>query len=101
MPLREYYCPQCDYVVRRFRHSMRTPNPVCLGCGEEIKIKISKCNFRLRGLGWAAEGYSTDIDDAERFWAKDGQPVGDHVEGAERYQQKKKAELVNVLNKVL
>lgn len=101
MPLREYYCEACNYEITSFLRSIKRLNPVCVGCGQELKIKISKCNFKLRGIGWASEGYSSDIDAAEEFWARDGQPVGEHVKGAERYQQKKKKELINSLHKIL
>lgn len=101
MPIREYYCEACEYEVESFLRSIHAPNPTCVNCGRELKIKISKCNFKLRGIGWAADGYSKDIDDVEETWAKDGQPVGPHVKGKEYFYEKKNKELVNQLNKVL
>src|SRR3972149_2282679 len=101
MPLREYECPRCNYMVRQFDHFGKKPLPVCLSCGNWMKLLISKSSFILRGIGWAAEGYSKDIDDAEEHWARDGKPVGNHVRGCEQYQQNKKTELVNALKKNL
>ena len=101
MPLREYYCENCSYTIRLFDHSGKKPTPICLVCEKEITILVSKSKFVLRGFGWAADGYSKDIDDAEEHWAKDGKPVLSHVEGNDNFYNQKKEELVNVIKKNL
>lgn len=102
MPLKEYYCENCEYFVRQFDHSGKKPTPICVSCQKELTILISKSVFTLRGFGWAADGYSKDIDDAEEHWAKDGKPVLSHVKGGrDSFYNKKKEELEKIIEKNL
>ena len=101
MPLREYECLQCNYFVRLFDHSGKKPTPICVSCQKELTILISKSVFTLRGFGWAADGYSKDIDDAEEHWKKDGKPVLPHVKGESNFYNKKKEELERIIEKNL
>ena len=64
MPMYEYICPKCKFLFEEIK-SFNEPNPVCIkGCKDgknnPIKTKkiISKTNFRLKGRGWAKDGYT-------------------------------------------
>ncbi len=104
MAIREYYCPNCNYESPEywdFHNQQKETKVLCPKCNEKLEPKISRSGFILRGIGWAAEGYSKDIDDVEEFWARDGQPTMPHVKGSEHYIQNKKEELKKVISKNL
>ena len=64
MPLFEYQCDKCGHQVERLqKHD--DPPPYCEPCGEALPPEIpymtrqiSRTNFRLKGGGWAADGYA-------------------------------------------
>lgn len=61
MPTYEFECLKCKKKVELLR-SMNDDTPVLCceeSCGDlEMMQLISKSSFQLKGLGWAAEGYS-------------------------------------------
>lgn len=59
MPLYEYICPECkreQMLLMKFSD----PHPLCC-CKEgdpvEMQRQISASSFRLKGRGWARDGY--------------------------------------------
>jgi|TARA_R110002020_G_scaffold170745_1_gene360613 putative FmdB family regulatory protein len=64
MPIYEYYCERCDCTVETLQ-KYDDPPPECpthrhekdVECG--LKRAISKSSFKLKGSGWAKDGYST------------------------------------------
>ncbi len=66
MPRYDFQCPKCKRVIEIEKSIKDDTLPLCCeeNCGgiEMIQL-ISKSNFHLKGLGWAAEGYSkTGVD---------------------------------------
>ena len=63
MPIYEYYCKKCDCTVETLQ-KYDDPPPECPthrheeknDCG--LKRIISKSSFKLKGSGWAKDGYS-------------------------------------------
>ncbi len=77
MPIYPYTC-KCgkeEDVLSTFKDLV---DPYCTKCGLKMERDYSrqKVRFNLVGLGWARDGYNTDIDDAEEQWKKDGKPTG-------------------------
>jgi len=62
MPIYEYECQSCGKVLEVFQKSSQNSITVCINCGGEIKRKISKASFILKGSGW----YKTDYADKEK-----------------------------------
>ena len=66
MPKYDFRCPKCEYVIELEKSINDDSVPLC--CEESCTAtpmvqQISLSNFHLKGLGWAAEGYSkTGID---------------------------------------
>ena len=63
MPLYEYKCEQCNYLIEVLQ-SHDDVAPVCTVCAQAMQgeaplmIKqISRSSFVLKGTGWAADGY--------------------------------------------
>ena len=56
MPLYVYNCIKCDNEFEKLQ-SMNKPNPECPECRGETRRLISRSSFRLKGDGWAADGY--------------------------------------------
>jgi putative FmdB family regulatory protein len=66
VPTYEFRCPKCAKEVEIQKSMSDESVPLCCeeNCGniEMVQI-ISKSSFHLKGLGWAAEGYSkTGVD---------------------------------------
>lgn len=67
MPRYEFSCIKCDSRIELVKSIHDESLPVCCepGCDGNVTMEriISASNFHLKGLGWAAEGYSkTGID---------------------------------------
>ncbi len=66
MPVYEFCCPKCKKVIELQKSIHDESRPLCCepDCGDiEMEQIISRSSFHLKGLGWAAEGYSkTGID---------------------------------------
>ncbi len=66
MPFYDFLCSKCKTVIELKKSIHDDTCPLCCneGCdGIEMVRIISKTSFALKGLGWAAEGYSkTGID---------------------------------------
>lgn len=66
MPTYEFECPKCRKTIELVRSMKDESVPLCCedNCGGiEMQQIISKSSFQLKGLGWAAEGYSkTGVD---------------------------------------
>lgn len=60
MPCYDFSCRKCGSTVEVSLPMDYEHAPLCCneGCGGiEMEQLISKSNFHLKGLGWAAEGY--------------------------------------------
>ena len=57
MPLYEFKCRKCEKEIE-IQQKVEDDPPKC--CGEEMKRLISLSSFRLRGGGWANQGYQKD-----------------------------------------
>ena len=58
MPIYEYRCTGCGHefeVVQPVKD--RDKIGLCGLCDEIVKRKVSDCTFRLKGVGWAKDGY--------------------------------------------
>lgn len=66
MPTYEFQCPKCKRVIELKRSMHDESVPLCCeqDCNAEpMEQLISRSSFALKGLGWAAEGYSkTGVD---------------------------------------
>ena len=61
MPTYEFRCPKCGKEIELTRSMKDESIPLCCdeSCGPTEMVQIiSKSSFHLKGLGWAAEGYS-------------------------------------------
>lgn len=57
MPIYIYECLQCGHTFELVQ-KMNASNPECEKCRGETRRQISQGNFRLKGKGWSADGYS-------------------------------------------
>ncbi len=66
MPLYTFECPKCKERIELMKSIKDDSCPLCCieGCdGIEMNHIIVGSSFHLKGLGWAAEGYSkTGVD---------------------------------------
>ena len=66
MPRYDFACPKCGHRIEITKSMNDESVPLCCedGCTAIPMVQqISLSNFHLKGLGWAAEGYSkTGID---------------------------------------
>ena len=70
--INDYHCEKCDrYLIDHLHMTWPDNPPKCPECGDPMKRVFSKMNFELKGLGWACDGYSTDIDEVEKYWERD------------------------------
>jgi len=85
MPIYPFFC-DCGFKIdlNGSVDSIPLP-PKCPKCGQKTFRNYAEqgCGIVLNGLGWARDGYSGDIDDAEDKWLKDGKKVG-HWAGTDR-----------------
>ena len=61
MPLYEYSCgdERCKHRWEEFQRVTELPLLLCPICGRKTAHRlIGKTTFRLRGVGWGADGYS-------------------------------------------
>jgi putative FmdB family regulatory protein len=61
MPRYDFECPKCGHCVEIEKSIKDETAPLCCeeSCnGIEMRQLISKSSFQLKGLGWAAQGYS-------------------------------------------
>ena len=56
MPLYQYQCIICNHEFENIRKSCK-PNPECSKCRGETRKLPSVAGFRLKGGGWANDGY--------------------------------------------
>ena len=62
MPIREYECPECGHRWESMERSADAPAKECPDCGSPKVVRlISRTSFRLRGGGWASDGYSKEV----------------------------------------
>ena len=57
MPQYQYQCLKCEYEFELIQ-KMSANNPECPECRGETRRLISKSSFRLKGDGWASQGYT-------------------------------------------
>lgn len=61
MPTYEFKCPKCAKIVE-IERKLKDENPVLCcaeNCGDiEMVQIISRTAFKLKGSGWAADGYT-------------------------------------------
>jgi predicted nucleic acid-binding Zn ribbon protein len=70
--LEDYYCDDCrEWDIDHLHMEWPAKLPECTQCGKPMRRVYSKMNFKLRGLGWRSDGFSTDIDQAELEWERD------------------------------
>lgn len=67
MPRYDFFCQKCGHEVEVTKSIHDDTKPMCCepGCDghQEMEQLIRGTSFALKGLGWAAEGYSkTGID---------------------------------------
>ena len=59
MPLYEYECSACEKVWDEIEAASAPPLEVCPSCGKSAaKRNLGATSFRLKGKGWAKDGYS-------------------------------------------
>lgn len=58
MPIYEFCCESCGYVLERYCYIGEGGSIVCESCGGPLQRVLSKCSFRLVGGGWADTGYT-------------------------------------------
>jgi len=59
MPIYEYRCTHCGHITEMICDIKKKPKWVeCEECKERAIAVISNTSFRLKGSGWAREGYS-------------------------------------------
>jgi transcription elongation factor Elf1 len=96
MAIKEFYCKFCGHESEEiYDIHNKIENIPCDKCFSFMDIKISNSNFKLRGLGWGEDGYSTDIDDCEEQWAKNGKAVAPHVKGKENFYERTETEIMD------
>jgi putative FmdB family regulatory protein len=81
MPIiKDYECPSCGWLFESW-HVENKPHspPICPTCKIHARHVFRPLGIVLKGIGWARDGYSKDIDDVEEFWKRDGKPVGKYV----------------------
>ena len=81
MPIvKQYQCETCGWELEKWHvENEKQVPPLCPSCMKPAKQVITAPGIVLKGLGWSRDGHSMDIDDAEEFWKKNGEPVGKHV----------------------
>ena len=58
MPIYAYRCQKCGEKFEILHKKATTKLPKCIECGSKYTEKqISRTTFRLKGGGWADEGY--------------------------------------------
>ncbi len=59
MPTYEYRCPACKHEWEEIQKITDAPVKVCPSCGHsEAERLISGTSFKLKGKGWAKDGYA-------------------------------------------
>lgn len=56
MPLFDLACSNCNVVIFDRMHKS-TDEVVCPNCNHPLAKLVSKSNFKLKGGGWAEDGY--------------------------------------------
>lgn len=57
MPLYQMECTRCNRQEEVFKKYESKELTVCPECGGEMVKAVGKCNFSLKGSGWAKDGY--------------------------------------------
>lgn len=92
MPIYELQCPECGDTIEVLVIKSTDPRRgFCVRCRREMERIISSSSFRLKGFGWAFDGYS------DRPWGRkpynkaveeDGYIPGSYIEtGEARYKK--------------
>ena len=56
MPLYEFGCDECGKSVERLQ-KYDDPAPGCEQCAVSMKRRVGRTSFKLKGDGWARDGY--------------------------------------------
>jgi len=92
VPIYEYACKKCDYVLDALQKMSDDPLVHCPACGEPaLKKLLSAPRFRLKGEGW----YETDFkkDNQRNVLKSDTEPAkGDKMESKPEKADTKKSE---------
>ena len=63
MPIYEYHCANCGTLQEEMFSIKNFPAEIpCKLCAAQAHKIISKTSFVLAGGGWAADGYTSNID---------------------------------------
>jgi len=66
MPVYEYQCRKCEKITELNQLMAEKDNcPPCATCESETFKVITQMQFKLKGGGWAQEGYSNKKDQAD------------------------------------
>ena len=58
MPIYAYKCPKCEVEEERLSSIEARDYQYCNSCNSLLERLISPVSFRLKGEGWAKDGYS-------------------------------------------
>lgn len=61
MPLYEFICEKCKHEFEDLISMKDAESIKCPKCNKNVKRKISKSAFHLKGGGWADTGYSKEV----------------------------------------
>jgi len=60
VPIHDYECQSCGYVLPDWRHRLTDQPPRCPHCGSQTKKLVVAPPFHLKGDGWARDGYGAE-----------------------------------------
>lgn len=91
MPIYEYVCDNCGEITEKLFLKIQGADPEinCPNCGKIAKKKVSQSTFKLKGFGWAFDGYDVTSNSVKY----------NKAEGKEKWQQKQK-EIKNKRNEI-
>ena len=61
MPLYEYYCQSCGYLIEIIHKVSEKKYESCPSCQKILKKKTSLTTFQLKGGGWYKDSYSKPV----------------------------------------
>ncbi len=62
MPIYEFECSKCHTVFEKICNLSDDVRTTTCDCGYLSKKIMSKSDFYLKGGGWAADGYDTNVE---------------------------------------
>ena len=82
MPIYEFVCNNCNKTFEKlFLKIQDTPSEIkCPNCGNIAKKTVSLSTFKLKGFGWAFDGYDVTSNSVKN----------NKAEGKEKWTQKQK-----------